>query len=87
MKNELIHGDALTVLPSLPAASFDALITDPPYASGGVHASSRQQSRQEYMQSGTARLHADFVGDERDQRSHLAWMRLWGSGWPNAAAC
>lgn len=78
MKNELIHGDALTVLPTLPAASFDALITDPPYASGGVHASSRQQSPQaKYMQSGTAQLHADFVGDERDQRSHLAWMRLW----------
>jgi len=78
MKNELIHGDALTVLPTLPAASFDALITDPPYASGGVHASSRQQSPQaKYMQSGTPQLHADFVGDERDQRSHLAWMRLW----------
>ena len=29
------------------------------------------------MQSGTAQLHADFVGDERDQRSHLAWRRLW----------
>ncbi|MNK02097.1 hypothetical protein D3C87_199150 [compost metagenome] len=36
MKNELIHSDALAVLPTLPAASFDALITDPPYASGGV---------------------------------------------------
>lgn len=78
MKNELIHGDALTVLPTLPAASFDALITDPPYASGGVHAASRQQAPQtKYMQSGSAQLHADFVGDERDQRSHLAWMRLW----------
>lgn len=78
MKNELIHGDALSVLPTLPAASFDALITDPPYASGGVHAASRQKSPQaKYMQGGTAQLHADFVGDERDQRSHLAWMRLW----------
>lgn len=34
MKNELIHGDALTVLPTLLPGSFDALITDPPYASG-----------------------------------------------------
>jgi len=41
MKNELILGDALTVLPTLPANSFDALITDPPYASGGTHAASR----------------------------------------------
>lgn len=78
MKNELIHGDALSVLPTLPSGSFDALITDPPYASGGVHAASRQQSPQtKYMQSGSRQLHADFVGDERDQRSHLAWMRLW----------
>jgi DNA modification methylase len=38
MKNKLIHGDALTVLPTLPAGSFDALITDPPYACGGTHA-------------------------------------------------
>ncbi|EZP46960.1 putative site-specific DNA-methyltransferase [Stenotrophomonas sp. RIT309] len=75
MKNQLIHGDALTVLPTLPAASFDALITDPPYASGGVHAASRQQApSSKYVRSG---LHDDFVGDERDQRSHLAWMRLW----------
>ncbi|WP_416056732.1 DNA-methyltransferase [Stenotrophomonas maltophilia] len=65
-------------LPTLPAASFDALITDPPYASGGVHAASRQQAPQtKYMQSGSAQLHADFVGDEGDQRSHLPWMRLW----------
>lgn len=78
MKNELIHGDCLTVLPTLPAASFDALITDPLYASDGVHASSRQQPPQaKYMQSGTPQLHADFVGDEGDQRPHLAWMRLW----------
>jgi len=78
MKNELIHGDALTVLPTLPANSFDALITAPPYASGGVHASARQRSPNEkYMQSSAPYLHADFPSDERDQRSHLAWMQLW----------
>ena len=75
MKNELIHGDALNVLPTLPACSFDALVTDPPYASGGVHAAARQKRPSEkYVRSG---VHDDFVGDERDQRSHLAWMRLW----------
>lgn len=78
MKNELIHGDALTILPTLPANSFDALITDPPYASGGVHAAARQRSPNEkYMQSSRPYLHADFPSDERDQRSHLAWMQLW----------
>jgi site-specific DNA-methyltransferase (adenine-specific) len=73
MKNALIHGDALTVLPTLPAASFEALITDPPYASGGLLAAARQRTPNEkYMQSGDKQLHADFPSDERDQRSHLA---------------
>lgn len=64
MKNELIHGDALTVLPTLPANSFDALITDPPYASGGVRASARQRSLNEKcMQSSGPYLHADFPSD------------------------
>lgn len=75
MKNQLLQGDALKLLPTLPAASFDALITDPPYASGGLSAGARQRPPSEkYVQSG---LHADFVGDERDQRSHLKWMVLW----------
>jgi hypothetical protein len=28
---QLIHGDCLAVLPTLPAASVDAVVTDPPY--------------------------------------------------------
>ncbi|RPE74611.1 DNA-methyltransferase [Vulcaniibacterium tengchongense] len=75
MENQLLQGDALKLLPTLEAGSFDALITDPPYASGGVHAGARQRSpAQKYLDSN---LHADFVGDERDQRSHLQWMVLW----------
>lgn len=74
MTKQLIHGDALTILPTLPAASFDALITDPLYASGGTHSSARKASP-------TAKYgchaHEDFAGDERDQSSHLAWMQLW----------
>ena len=31
----LYHGDALAVLAELPEASVDALITDPPYSTGG----------------------------------------------------
>jgi site-specific DNA-methyltransferase (adenine-specific) len=78
MKSKLFHVHALTVLPTLRPNSVGALITDPPYASGGTHASSRQQSPQvKYMQGGREQLHADFVGDEHDQRSHLAWMPFW----------
>jgi DNA modification methylase len=32
----LFKADALAVLASLPTASVDALITDPPYSSGGM---------------------------------------------------
>ena len=75
MKNQLLKGDALSVLPTLEAGSFDALITDPPYASGGLTASARQKApSQKYCGEG---LHADFAGDERDQRSHLRWMTMW----------
>ena len=34
-KWEIIQGDALKLLGDLPPGSFDAVITDPPYASGG----------------------------------------------------
>lgn len=32
---EIIHGDALKLLPEFAPGTFDAIITDPPYASGG----------------------------------------------------
>ncbi|WP_338338891.1 DNA-methyltransferase [Xanthomonas euvesicatoria] len=75
MKNQLLQGDALTILPTLEANSFDALITDPPYASGGLTAAARARPPStKYCRDGG---HADFVGDERDQRSHLKWMHQW----------
>ncbi len=78
MKNQLLKGDALAVLPTLEAGSFDALITDPPYSSGGLTAGARQKPpSKKYPQGGTPVLHADFAGDERDQRSHLRWMTMW----------
>ena len=32
---QIIHGDALKLLSGFAPGSFDAVITDPPYASGG----------------------------------------------------
>ena len=45
-----------------------------PYASGGTQASARKASPSAKY---GCHAHEDFAGDERDQRSHLAWMRLW----------
>jgi len=78
MNQYLHHGDALTWLQNLPESSVDALITDPPYASGGLHMGSRQAAPSvKYQQRDQALQRMGFVGDARDQRSHLAWMTMW----------
>jgi site-specific DNA-methyltransferase (adenine-specific) len=74
-----IHtGDALRVLPSIPAGSVDAVITDPPYCSGGVSSAARtgQSARKKYVSSDAQHTLPDFTGDNRDQRSYLAWMSM-----------
>ncbi|WP_201296777.1 site-specific DNA-methyltransferase [Nocardiopsis sp. FR26] len=72
------HGDALTVLPTLPTGSVDAVITDPPYNSGGrTPAAKRGDTARGKYVSGDA-LHdlADFAGDNRDQRGYRYWLAL-----------
>jgi len=72
----IYHGDALAVIPELP--EFDAVITDPPYSSGGAFRSDRMQSTvAKYVNSDTAVSRPEFSGDNRDQRSFLAWSTLW----------
>lgn len=76
--NKLYRGDCLPFLESLPNECVDALITDPPYASGGLHIGARQASTStKYVQSNSNRGFHDFAGDHRDQRSHLRWSILW----------
>lgn len=79
MKTNYLHlGDCVPFLESLPGNSVDALITDPPYASGGQSAATRQQSPLvKYSSNKKNSPHHDFSGDHRDQRSHLRWMVLW----------
>jgi site-specific DNA-methyltransferase (adenine-specific) len=76
----LHHGDSLELLPSLPEL-FDALITDPPYSSGGMVRGDRtnQSTAAKYVQSGAqdAEHNAEFMGDNRDARSWGYWMTLW----------
>lgn len=81
---QLHHGDALAVLPTIEPASIDAVITDPPYNSGGRTASERRgQSAMDKYVSGGSKVEttlADFTGDNRDQRGFLAWLSLILSG-------
>lgn len=74
----LYLGDALDLLPLLPRASVDAVVTDPPYSSGGAFRGDRAGSTiAKYVQTGYQDKAVEFSGDTRDQRSFLAWCSLW----------
>lgn len=74
----LIQGEALRSLRELPAASVDALVTDPPYSSGGLTRGDRMApASSKYCQDGDGLGRPDFEGDNRDQRGWLAWCGLW----------
>lgn len=76
----LYAGDALAVLASLPEASVDAVITDPPYSSGGMVRGDRMAgTHYKYLSSDSAARDAlaEFSGDNRDQRSYGYWCALW----------
>jgi site-specific DNA-methyltransferase (adenine-specific) len=75
----LILGDALEVLPTLAEGSIEAVITDPPYSSGGAFRGDRtQKTVAKYVQKTSIdTCRQEFSGDNRDQRSFLAWCSLW----------
>lgn len=74
----IYKGDSLYILRALPTASVDAVITDPPYSSGGLMRSDRsQKTSAKYTLDDTKKRHADFTGDNRDQRSFLKWSSFW----------
>ncbi|MFF1794862.1 DNA-methyltransferase [Kitasatospora sp. NPDC058263] len=72
----LHRGDALTVLKSLPDESVNAVITDPPYNSGGRTSSERtsRDARAKYVTSNSAHDLKTFPGENRDQRSYRSWL-------------
>ncbi len=75
----VLHGDALALLRELPTHSVDALLTDPPYSSGGMMRGDRTPSTlSKYVSTGpSSKAFTDFSGDNRDQRSYAYWMALW----------
>ncbi|MFD4785658.1 DNA-methyltransferase [Streptomyces sp. NPDC058459] len=76
MSYTLHRGDALTVLKTLPDESVNAVITDPPYNSGGRTSSDRtgRTARAKYVTSGSAHDLQNFPGENRDQRSYRSWL-------------
>ena len=76
--SRVICGDALEVLRSFKAETFGAVITDPPYASGGLYATERQAPTSvKYTTKKAKNPLPNFEGDSKDQ---LSWM-LWNTTW------
>jgi site-specific DNA-methyltransferase (adenine-specific) len=73
----VVEGEALTALRDLPAASIGALITDPPYSSGGFTRGDRTNDASVKYSQAEARPQATFGGDNRDQRAFEYWCVLW----------
>lgn len=75
----LYHGDSREIIPAL--GRVDAIITDPPYSSGGMYRADRAASTTAKYQLAheTNRSYAAFSGDNRDQRSFEKWVDSWAS--------
>lgn len=75
----LYHGDCREVLPTL--GLVDAIITDPPYSSGGMYRADRATATVSKYQISheTTRSYGAFSGDNRDQRSFEKWVDDWAS--------
>lgn len=74
----VIYGDALNVMRDLPAASFDAVVTDPPYSTGGG-TRGKGKGACNYTEATTTEdaETADFDDGTRDPWAHAEWSRLW----------
>ena len=76
-KWEIIQGDALKVLGGFAPNTFDSVITDPPYASGGRTQSEKNQSTAKKYSSMGENAPPPFEGDAKDQRSWTRWAAEW----------
>jgi len=75
---ELHRGEALGVLQTLEDESVDAILTDPPYSSGGLTLGQKQKPPSaKYQDSDARKKFPEFYGDNRDQRSFFRWATLW----------
>jgi len=74
----LYRGDCLQFMRDLQPGIFDAIITDPPYSSGGAFRGDRNAAgKTKYQNTGTMREYPEFQGDTRDQRSYFYWCSIW----------
>lgn len=74
----ILHGDSLQLLRQFEPNSFDAIITDPPYASGGSSQTTKNRSTNEkYSSMSKDKALPDFDSDQMDQLSWMFWTAAW----------
>ena len=67
----ILHGDTLKLVKAFQPGIFDAVITDPPYASGGTKQNERNRTtNQKYSSMKAENALPDFDGDNKD---HTGW--------------
>lgn len=73
---QVFHGDALLHLREMKGAGFSAIISDPPYASGGMSMRERSRStREKYTNFGEkGNPYPDFSGDALAQRAWTNYL-------------
>lgn len=75
---QVLHGDALAHLADMDDDTVDAVITDPPYSSGGTFRSDRAQpATGKYLSGQVVERLPEFYGDSRTERGLLLWSSLW----------
>lgn len=75
---QILHGDTLKLVKSFKPGIFDAVITDPPYASGGSRQTDKNRTtNQKYSNMRGENALPEFDGDNKDQRSWTHWMAEW----------
>lgn len=91
MSAEIIQGDSLRVMQAMQPEGVDAIVTDPPYCSGGQFRSEIARPTTEkyggWSQAAdgstckpkASAFYSAFSGDNKDGRVFLAWSREWMS--------
>ncbi len=78
----LYCGNSLEIMEEL-NTTVDAVITDPPYSSGGAFRSDKSRSTSAkyigggYSEGSASLDRLEFAGDNKDQRSYLIWSSVW----------
>ncbi len=71
-------GNALRLIDQLPDNCIDAVVTDPPYSSGGNFRGDRiGKTSDKYQNTENRGIYEEFSGDTRDQHSYQHWCALW----------